>query len=168
MQVRRKTIISISYDKLTGMRFSKTAFLCLLLIVLLSPLIIYNTVWITRARKATGTMCFQGKTLNGQFSTEYPVIKFSSNGRDTVFFNGAETIAYKAGLQVPVLFPAQYPAEAKVASFAGLWLGPLLYLVVPLVLLLIVYLHPGIIPRHAVIVIGKRPFIHLEKNDWEL
>jgi len=146
------------------MQFSKTSFIILLSSVFVLPFIGYKLIWIIRAERATGTMCFMGKTLNGQFSSEYPVIKFTSTGRDTVFFNAAEGVVLKPGEQVPVLYYSDRPSGARVASFQGLWVDTLIYASIPLVLLLIIYFHPGIIPKNATIQVGKKPFIRLQES----
>ena len=143
------------------MQFSKTSFAILLAILFVLPAVIYKLTWIVQARSATGTMCFQGKSLNGQFPSEYPVIKFTSTGKDTVFFNGAEGVEFKKGEQVPILYSSNNPAGAMVNSFQGMWIDATIYASIPLVMLLILFLHPGIIPKHSKIVIGKKPFIKL-------
>ena len=134
--------------------------------VFVLPFIAYKLIWIIEAEHTTGTMCFMGKTLNGQFSSEYPVIKFSSTGNDTVFFNGAEGVMLMPGEQVPVLYYKNDLPSARVASFQGLWVDTIIYASIPLVLLLIIFFHPGIIPPKTIVVIGKKPFIQL-LNDEE-
>ncbi|MEO5684413.1 MAG: DUF3592 domain-containing protein [Chitinophagaceae bacterium] len=133
----------------------------LLVILFVLPFFIYKAVWIIRAVPATGTMCFMGKSLNGQFSSEYPVIKFTSTGKDTVFFNGSEGIQLQPGQQVPLLYNKKNPATARVYTFKGLWVDTIINAVVPLVILFIVFLHPDLIPRRSKIIIGKKPFIQL-------
>jgi hypothetical protein len=143
------------------MQFGKTSFIALLALVFVLPFIVYKLTWIARAEHCTGTMCFMGKTLNGQFSSEYPVLKFTSTGKDTVFFNGAEGLLLKPGEQIPVLYHKNNLSGARVASFQGLWVDTVIYTSIPLVLLLIIFFHRGIIPRHSTILIGKKPFIQL-------
>ena len=143
------------------MQFSKTSFIVLLAMLLVLPFLIYKAVWIIRAVPATGTMCFMGKTLNGQFSSEYPVIKFTSTGKDTLFFNGAEGVQLKIGEQVPVRYYRNNPSGARVNNFQGMWVDTCIYAIIPLVILLIIFFHPDIIPKRATIVIGKKPFIKL-------
>jgi len=129
--------------------------------VFVLPFIAYKLIWIIQAEHTTGTMCFMGKTLNGQFSSEYPVIKFSSTGNDTVFFNGAEGVTLKPGERVPVFYYKNDLPGARMASFQGLWVDTIIYASIPLVLLLVIFFHPGIIPKNASILVGKKPFIRL-------
>ncbi|MEO5593769.1 MAG: DUF3592 domain-containing protein [Chitinophagaceae bacterium] len=143
------------------MQFGKTSFIVVLTILFVLPFFIYKAVWIIRALPATGTMCFMGKSLNGQFSSEYPVIKFSSTGKDTVFFNGSEGVQLQPGQQVPVLYHKNNPSNARVYTFEGIWVDTVINAAIPFVILLIVFLHPNLIPRTSKIIIGKRPFIQL-------
>lgn len=106
-------------------------------------------------------MCFMGKQQNGQFMKTYPVIKFSSTGSDTVFFNGTDELLLMPGEAVQVRFRKNEPADAKINSFTGLWLDTFIYAAVPFLFLMIVYLHKDIIPRRSEVVLGKKPFIKI-------
>ena len=143
------------------MRLSKLHFILLLALFFVSPFLIYKIIWIASAIPATGTMCFMGKTLNGQFSSDYPVLKFTSTGKDTVFFNAAEGVVLKRGEKVPIRYYRNNPSGARVNNFQGMWVDTVIYAAIPLVILLIVFFHPGIIPKDSTIVIGQRPFIKL-------
>jgi hypothetical protein len=145
------------------MQFGKTSFIILLAVLLVVPFVLYKMVWIMRAEQAIGTMCFMGKTLNGQFNSEYPVLKFTSTGKDTVFFNAAEGVSLRPGEKAPVLYYKNDLPGARVGSFAGLWVDTVIYASIPLVLLLVIFFHPDIIPKDSGVVIGKKPFIRLQK-----
>ena len=146
------------------MQFRKTQFIILLAVLFVLPFIIYKVTWIVRANRAMGTMSFMGKTLNGQFSSEYAVIRFTSNGKDTVFFNAAEGVSLQPYEQVPVLYYKNDMPGARVASFQGLWVDTVIYASIPLVILLIIFFHPDIIPRNSIIQVGKKPIIQLINN----
>jgi len=141
------------------MQFGKTTFILVLAAIFVLPFFLYKLIWMYNAVPATGTMCFMGKTLNGQFSSEYPVIKFTVSGKDTIFFNGSDGMQLKRGDLVPVLYYKSNPATARVNTFAGIWVDTIVDASIPFVILLIVFLHPGIIPRKSSIRIGKKPFI---------
>lgn len=143
------------------MRFSKTGFMGLLTAIFVLPFILYKLAWIARAEPAIGTRSFMGKTLNGQFSSEYAVIKFTSTGNDTVFFNAAEGVQLQPGEQVQILYHKDDMAAARVANFQGLWVDTTIYASIPLILILVIFFHPGIIPKKSFVVIGKKPFMQL-------
>ena len=143
------------------MQFSKTSFMILLAIILVLPFFVYRCVWLLQSESAVGTMCFMGKELVGQMSNEYPVIKFSSNGKDTVFFNGADGMQFDRGAQMPVRFQKNNPANALVNNFTGMWMGAVIYASIPFAFLLICFIHPGIIPKNSKIQLGGRPFVRL-------
>ena len=135
----------------------------LLAVLFVLPFIIYKLTWIASANRAIGTRAFMGKTLNSQFSSEYAVIRFTSNGQDTVFFNAAEGVSLQPYEQVPVLYYRNDLSGARVASFQGLWVDTVIYASIPLVILLIILLHQGIIPKNSIIEVGKKPFIRIKE-----
>ncbi|MEO6313564.1 MAG: hypothetical protein ABIX01_11915 [Chitinophagaceae bacterium] len=143
------------------MRFSKAGFLALLATLFVMPFLIWKIIWIVGAVSTVGTMCFKGKSLNGTFTSEYPVLKFSTNGKDTVFFNGSEGVDLKRGQQVHILYYRENPSCARVNSFQGLWVETVIYMSIPFVLLLIIFLHAGIIPKNSSIILGRKPFIYV-------
>lgn len=138
------------------MQLSKMQFGILLMALFVLPFFAYRAIWLLQSVPVTGTMCFMGKSLNGQLSSSYPVIKFISRERDTVFFNGLEETIYQPGDQIPVRYQKNNPSDARINHFAGIWQETVIYAMVPLVFLLIVFLHPGIIPRGARLVVGGK------------
>ncbi len=134
---------------------------CLILFII--PILSYNLVWIYHSFKTTGTMCFMGKSQDGQMVREYPVIRFSSTGRDTVFFNGTDNTSFKPGEQLSVRFQKSNPANARINNFTGLWMGTVIYIAVPLLFLIIVFVHPDIIQGKSTIVLGLHPLLKISK-----
>jgi hypothetical protein len=132
---------------------------CLILLIL--PVLSYKLLWICNSHATNGTMCFMGKSQDGQMVREYPVIRFSSNGRDTVFFNGTENANFNAGVTVPVRFQKSNPSAARINNFTGIWMDTVLYISVPLVFLIIVFLHPDIIPGKSKIALGLHPLVKI-------
>ena len=143
------------------MQLTKIQFAILLMALLVLPFFGYKAVWLLRSIPAKGTMCFMGKSLNGQLSSTYPVIRFRSLKGDTIYFNGANELMYERGEIIPVRYQESMPAEARIYSFAGLWLDTVIYALVPFLLLLIVFLHPEIIPRRSKIIIGKKALVKI-------
>jgi len=143
------------------MQFGKTTFMLILGALIVLPFFIYKMIWLYNSIPATGTMSFMGKTLNGQFSSEYPVIRFNTNGKNTVFFNGNEGAEFKVGELVSIRYQKNNFADARINQFTGIWLDTILYAIVPFTVLLVIFLHPGIIPRKSKIIVGKKPFIQI-------
>ena len=141
------------------MTLLKWQFFFLLLCMLLLPFVIYKTVWLVASVPTQGTMCFMGKNLNGQFSSTYPVIKFRTEKGDTIFFNGLNEAEYKIGAQVPVRYQRTNPSDARINGFAAIWQDAIIYALVPVLVLLLVFVHPGIIQRQSKIIIGKKALV---------
>lgn len=144
------------------MLLTKPRFFLLVSTLVLLPAPVYRLVWILRAQATTGKAAFEGKTLNGQFSNSYTVVRFYTASGDTVFVNGPDEIQYKMGESIPLLFPNNQPSQARIRSFTGLWLDTVLYSIFPFLLLLIIYLHPAIFPRGTTFLLGKKPLLKVE------
>jgi hypothetical protein len=141
------------------MQLNRLQFFLLLVTFFVLPFIVYKFIWLSRSKATNGVMCFMGKAQEGQLVRVYPVIKFSSDGQDTVFFNGNDDLEFKRGDIVPVRFQKNDPTDARINRFAGIWVDSIINASVPLLILLITFLHPDIIPRKSKIVVGKKPFI---------
>jgi hypothetical protein len=68
----------------------------------------------------------------GRYSA--PVIRFSTE-KYVVTFEGVKNMDLKRGEQVKVIYNIKNPEEAEVYSFVGFVLTPLLYCIVPVILL---------------------------------
>jgi Protein of unknown function (DUF3592) len=143
------------------MQLTKLQFGVILMVLVMAPFIGYKAIWLLQSVPANGTMCFMGKSQNGQFSSTYPVIKFNTPKGDTIFFNGLEQAEYQPGQRVPIRYHKSNPHDARINQFAGIWQDTLVYALVPFVLLLMVLLHPEIIPRGARTRMGGKPFFRV-------
>lgn len=131
----------------------------MLFFITVFPFPLYKLVWIARSKATTGTMCFMGKSIDGQFAHSYPVIKFSTNGRDTVFFNGTDELMYQKGESIAVRYQQNNPSNARISSFKGLWMDTLIYALIPMLILSIIYFHPDLLPQGASVKLGMKPVI---------
>jgi hypothetical protein len=147
------------------MQLNRIQFFVLLIVLFVLPFFIYKLVWLSGSVATNGVMCFMGKQQNGQFVKTYPVIKFTSTGRDTIFFNGTDETLLKRGDSIPVRYQKTNPADARINDFTGIWLDTIIYAAVPFLFLLIIFLHPDIVPRQSNLVIGKRPIISMVPAD---
>jgi hypothetical protein len=155
------------------MVLSKTKFFVLLFVLFVFPFVVYKLLWIAGSKQTMGEMRFLGRTLDTQGSSDHPVFRFSSNGKDTIFFNGKFDLGYKVGEIVSVRFQKDNPTDAKVNSFAGLWLDTFFCIIPQLLILSILFLTPDkwepFVPSNAKIILAKRPLIRIvpEENPLE-
>ena len=104
-------------------------------------------------------MGFVGKAYSGQIAHVYSVIKFGVQ-KDTFWFNGNDNILYKPGEKVSVRYQVNNPREARINVFPSIWGDTVVYGGIPLIILLVVFVHPGIIPYRSKLVLSmKKPFI---------
>jgi len=144
------------------MLLKRIFFFLILFAIVVIPVISARIVWICSAKSAVGRVAFQGMDIAGQMQRHYSVIMFSSTGRDTVFFNTGDNELYIKDQQLPILFQPDNPADARLDTFFGLWMDSVMYGGIFLLLILIIFLHPAIIPYGARICLQKkRPFIKL-------
>lgn len=106
-------------------------------------------------------MSFVGKRYAGQMMYTYSVIWFMS-GKDTVWFNGKNEILYEEGHPVPVRYSRKNPADAKLNVFISIWGDTLVYGCIPVLILLVIFSHPHIIPYRSKIRLNtSKPFIEV-------
>jgi hypothetical protein len=132
------------------MILSRHSFFLLLVAIILLPLPIYKLLWLAGSCEATGTLYFMG---HGNFGSvlgisTYPVIWFKK-GNDTVIFNGNVNIPLKPDEKVSIRYQKRNPSDAKVNSFTCIWGDTLAYELGPLLVILIVFLHPDLVPKKA-------------------
>ena len=141
------------------MLFSKNALLFLLLLLLVIPIALPNSLWLLRSKKTTGVVQGIGTASGVSFGKDtYAYISFSTTGKDTVYFQGKDN-DYKQGDVVPVRYQAKEPEDAKVVAFWSLWGNTIAYCGAPLIFWCICFFAPDIVPRGAKVVVGKKPFL---------
>jgi hypothetical protein len=143
------------------MILSRARFFFLILGILVFPVLLYNIIWLAVAEKVTGVVRFDGKAYTGQFVNNYSVVSFS-NGKDTIWFNTTDGVLLKKGRRVPVYYMRKDPNNAKVGIFVEIWGPGIGYGSVPVLVLLLAFLHPSLVPRRVGFkLIGKKPFVEI-------
>ncbi|HNQ68669.1 MAG TPA: DUF3592 domain-containing protein [Bacteroidales bacterium] len=91
------------------------------------------------------------------------LIQFEYNG-DTIHFRGEQNVQYELEEEVRVVFQNDNPNNAKIYSFAGFWLAPLMYCIIPLWLLSALVLSLFDKSDKVIIKLGKRTTIVKQKQ----
>lgn len=106
-------------------------------------------------------MGFVGKSQTGQLYHQYAVISFKV-GNDSIWFNGNDNILFEEGETVPIRYQRSNPHEARIDVFAAIWGDTLVYGGIPLLILIVIFLDPKIIPfRSKVKLQLRKPFIRV-------
>ncbi len=63
-----------------------------------------------------------------------PIVKFSTE-TDNITFQGTTNMDATVGEMVDVIYKVDDPTNAEIYSFIGFWLSPLIYCILPLILL---------------------------------
>ena len=143
------------------MLLSRNRFFILLFILIISPLPLYKLIWIAGSRETEGTMYFTGHGNLGSVLgiSTYPVIWFKA-GKDTVFFNGNVNIPMKEGEKISVRYQKNDPQNAKMNLFSSIWGDTMAYMLGPMLIFLVIYFHPDLVPKKAKVMIDrKKPWI---------
>lgn len=143
------------------MILNRTRFFLLLFCIIVSPFLLYNFIWLTVSAKANGLVRFHGKAYTGQLVNEYSVVSFS-DGKDTIWFNSSDGVMLKKGLRVAVYYMRNNPTNARVSIFSEIW-GPIIgFSSVPILVLILAFIHPNLVPRHARFRLrAKKPFVEV-------
>ena len=140
----------------------RTKFFLALFIILMAPLLAYKAIWLIHSQKTIGLMAFAGQGNAGdQITRPYSVIYFK-HGKDTIWFNGLGNLHIHPGTPIPVRYQVGDPSDAKVDIFVGIWGDTLVYGGTPLAILLVMFLHPDVVPRRSKVRLTlQKPFVKL-------
>ena len=140
------------------MLFSKNTFFFLLFLLLFSPIVLPNLIWLLKSVKTTGKVEGIGQATGISLGSDtYAYISFKA-AQDTFYFQGKDD-DYKAGDIVPLRYQPKEPENAKVSSFWSLWGNTIAYCGVPLIFWVICFFAPDIVPKGAKVLVGKKPFL---------
>lgn len=145
------------------MRLSKTRLFLLLAVLCTAPFILYKISWLLHSRRTLGVYSFRGHGEAGdQMPLDYSVCWFPL-GRDTIWFNGAGNLGLREGDSIPIRYQPDEPWDARIDVFPAIWDDTIVYGGIPLFALLLMYLHPKVVPRgRKVRVTRQRPFLLLD------
>jgi hypothetical protein len=139
---------------------SRTKFFLALFLLFITPLVLYKVVWLLQSKKTTGIFAFEsyGPALD-QIRFPYSMLYFKL-GKDTVWFRGPAHLQLKSGDLTPVRYLAGNPSNARLDTFKAIWAGTVIYGGIPFLILLVIFLHPEIVPyRKKVMLKWKKPFV---------
>lgn len=136
-------------------------FLVLFALIIVPPVTI-KLIWLAQSQKTKGIFYFEGHgNALEQMRSSYSLIFFKL-GKDTVWFEGPGGMRLKENATVAVRYNKHHPADAKVDNFLSIWGAMPFYGGIPVVMLLVLFLHPHIIPYRARLRLNlKSPFIWL-------
>jgi hypothetical protein len=124
-------------------------FFLILFALIIVPAVAYRVIWLATAKKVQGVFYMEGHgNALEQVRSSYSYIWFK-HGKDTVWFEGLGNMNYKEGEKVPVLYHEDHPSAARVDNFLSVWGATTIYGGIPVVVLLLLFLHPHIIPYDA-------------------
>ncbi|MFT3935135.1 MAG: hypothetical protein QM726_16020 [Chitinophagaceae bacterium] len=143
------------------MIFNKLQLCLLTMFIATLPFTGYTVWWLANSNKVMGDMWYIGKSYTGQLVHEYSAVRYIV-GNDTFHLNTSDNIIFKTGQQVPVRYQKSNHHNARVDMFAEIWGDAVVYGGELALMVLIVFLHPGIIPRKSKIKLaGTRPFVSI-------
>jgi hypothetical protein len=148
--------------KATGIIVRRGRFFLALFLLIGLYFVMPRLLWLARSQRTWGVYAFAGNGNAGdQISLDYSVDYFR-HGRDTIFFNGFGNLDYCPGDSIPIRYQTSDPSNAKVDLFVAIWGETAVNGGIPLVMLLCIYIHPGVVPRRACLRLAfKKPFVFI-------
>ncbi|HEY4335156.1 MAG TPA: DUF3592 domain-containing protein [Puia sp.] len=145
------------------MRFTKVRFFLLLTLLCAGPFLGYKLWWLGHSRLTFGYYSFRGMGEAGdQVPLDYSVCWYPL-GKDTIWFNGTGNLPFREGDAIPVRYQPNDPWDVRIDVFPAIWGDTLVYGGIPLFALLLMALHPRVVPRgRGVRVRWRRPFLFLD------
>lgn len=119
-------------------------------------------VWLLGTDTATGIFAFQGRgNALDQFPESASFIRFQYRN-ETIWFKARGWLGLPENAPVAVRFKKNNPQDARIDNFKGIWLSTVIYGSMPLLLLLVIFVHPQVVPwRSRIVLIRSKPFIKL-------
>ena len=142
----------------------KTTLFISIFLLYATPIVLPRIIWLSHSRKTTGVFSFEGMGSAGErIKLSYSFIYFMY-GNQKIWFEGPGNMHLKEGSMVTIRYQANNPTDAKVDGFYGLWADAAVYGGEPLLMLICIFLHPGILPPKSKIHITlKKPFLTIVK-----
>ncbi|RYY30131.1 MAG: hypothetical protein EOO04_05555 [Chitinophagaceae bacterium] len=108
-------------------------------------------------------MSFEGMGNAGDMLRSTYSVFYFKHDNDTTWFNSSANISFKPGDIVPVRYNVAEPGDARLNTFLSIWLGTLLAGGIPILILLVIYLNPHIVPKQNNLRLSKtKPYIFLQ------
>jgi hypothetical protein len=151
------------------MTFTRLQFFFILFAIVIGPFLVYKIIWLANSKKTNGRIYFMGSTLevNGAVSSHLVIIFKAS--KDSITFNTIPNLSFKTNEPIPVRYQKDDPWDARVDVPDRIWGDTLVYALAPLLILFVLFMTPDrfdpILPRKSKIIIGKKPFIRVVKNE---
>ena len=103
------------------MTLSRNTFFFSLLLICISPVVIWKIAWLSKTTATNGKVWFTGKTLELDGSISSHLVILFLAGKDSIHFNAPANLPYKQGEMVPVRYVNEKPSEARVNTFLRIW-----------------------------------------------
>ncbi len=128
------------------------------------PIVLPRIIWLSHSQKTTGVFSFEGMGSAGErIKLSYSFLYFKY-GNQKIWFEGPGHMHLKEGSLVPIRYQTNKPTDAKVDTFYGLWADAAVYGGEPLLILICIFLHPGIFPpKSKILIILKKPYLIVVK-----
>ena len=147
------------------MTLSRNVFFILLLLICISPVMIWKIAWLSKTTATNGKVWFTGKTLELDGSISSHLVILFLAGKDSIHFNAPANLPFKQGETVPVRYVNEKPSEARVNTFLRIWGDAIVYGIWPVLVLLVIYLIPEsldpLVPRRSKIQLDRRNVIRI-------
>jgi hypothetical protein len=129
-----------------------------------TPIILPRIIWLSHSQKTTGVFSFEGRGSAGErIKLSYSFIYFMHENQK-IWFEGPGHMHLKEESTVPIRYQTNNPTDAKVDTFYGLWADAAVYGGEPMLILICIFLHPGIFPPKSKILITlKKPYLIVVK-----
>src|SRR5690242_17786525 len=147
------------------MTLSRNTFFLLLLIVCVSPFVIWKLIWLSKTTTTVGKVWFGGHTLelHGDISSHLVILFFV--GKDSITFNAPGDMPFKQDDPIPVRYVRDNPSDAIYNTPLNIWGDTAALGIWPILVLLVLYFIPDsldpLIPRKSKLRISRRKIIEI-------
>ena len=144
----------------------RNRFFLLLAAAIVIPFLLPRILWLSGTRRTMGYVAFVGGgEIGDQMPMDYTYIKFPL-GKDTIWFKGLGNLSMERNTPVPVRYRSENPEDARLDIWQSIWGDQLVYLGIPLLMLLLAWVHPEVFPRRAKLKLSfRRPMLMIVPSE---
>lgn len=147
------------------MTLSRNAFFLSLVLICISPFVIWKIVWLSKTTVTTGKVWFVGRSINLDGSISAHLVILFLAGKDSISFNAPLSLPFREGEPVPVRYVRNEPSIARVNTPLRIWGDTLVYGIWPVLVLLVIYLIPEsldpLVPRRSKVQINRKSIVRI-------
>jgi hypothetical protein len=150
------------------MIITRVQYYFLLLAVCFAPFVLYKIGWLAISKPCIGTVVSIGETHGRRVGQQtYPVVQFTVDQKIITAY-GDYNLPYAEGDLYPIRYNRYNPENTRLNTFLGCWIDTLIWCTIFTVIVSIVFLVEGIVPRNKLVKLSSKGLNFIDQDNNQL